>query len=324
MYTEYMKEVEYEGPPMDEARPESIERSKGSPIAPTIRTFRNDVNEEGSKTTRLGILMAQRARSEAAGRSRIPEEESEHQEHHFGRIIFLLLLILAFGIGVGMYALIGGRTSTPALSEITEEGKTQTKQRNGGTIAIGHSSREQLLTAVLDMFRAATLARGETKLITLTTTDRAGETVAATTSALFSALDMIVQSETGNLVRSLESTLTYGIALDEASGEISGFLELRSRSYAETFAGMLRLEKTMASDLIPLLKPTMKKSNVLLLRGRAWNDERIEGVSARVLSDPDGVSSLAYAFLPDRKTLIIAGGRDVLRLLVTRAQNTSK
>ena len=308
---------------MDEARPESTERSKGSPTAPTIRTFRDDVNEEGSKTTRLGILMAQRARSEAAGRSRIPEEDSVHTEHHFGRIIFLLLLILAFGIGVGMYALIGGRTSPPALSEITEEGK-QTKQRDGGTIAIGHSSREQLLTAILDMFHAATLARGETKLVTLTTTNRAGETVAATTSALFSALDMTVQSETGNLVRSLESTVAYGLTLDETSGEISGFLELRSRSYAETFAGMLRLEKTMSSDLIPMLKPAMKKSDVLLLRGRAWNDERIEGVPARVLSDPDGVSSLAYAFLPDRKTLIIAGGRDVLRLLVTRAQNTSK
>ena len=319
-----MKEVEYDGPPMDGVRYESSERSKGSPAAPTIRTFRNDVNEEVGKTTRLGILMAQRARSEAAGRSRIPEEDNGHIEHHFGRIIFLLLLILAFGIGVGMYALIGGRTSTPALSEITEEGKTQTKQRDGGTIAIGHSSREQILTAILDMFHAATLARGETKLITLTTTDRAGEAVAATTSALFSALNMTVQSETGNLVRSLESTVAYGLALDDASGGITGFLELRSRSYAETFAGMLRLEKTMASDLIPMLKPTMKKSDVLLLRGRAWNDERIEGVSARVLSDPDGVSSLAYAFLPDRKTLIITGGRDVLRALIAQAQDTSK
>ena len=87
---------------------------------------------------------------------------------------------------------------------------------------------------------------------------------------------------------------------------------------------MLRLEKTMSSDLIPMLKPAMKKSDVLLLRGRAWNDERIEGVSARVLSDPDGVSSLAYAFLPDRKTLIITGGRDVLRALIAQAQDTSK
>lgn len=319
-----MKDVDYNGPPMEEIRPESIERSKGSPTAPTIRTFRNDVNEEGSKTTRLEILMAQRARNEAAGRSRIPEEDSAHTEHHFGRIIFLLLLVLAFGIGVGMYALIGGRTSGTPVTETREEGKTPLSPKNGAAIAIGHSSREQILVTIADVFRTTTLASRETELITLTTTDRGGGSVAATTSTIFSALDMIMHSETDNLVRSLDNTTTYGLYAGDAPNAISGFLELRSRSYTETFAGMLRWEKAMADDLIPILKPAMKKSEGALLRGRAWNDERIDGVPARVLSDPDGVSSLAYAFLPDRKTLIIAGGKDTLRTLITQAQNATK
>jgi hypothetical protein len=318
-----MKEVEYEGPPMDEARPESIERSKGSPVAPTLRTLQIDANEESKKTTKLGILMAQRARNEAAGRPRILEETG-HIEHHLGRIIFVLLLVLAFGIGVGMYALIGGRDSKPLIPESDGAMETMRTTESTATIAIERSSREQILATIAEKFNAAKIVSGTTQYITLTTTDQGGGHVSATTSTIFSAFDLIVHSETGNLVRSLDGTAIYGLYASENTGDLSGFLELRSRSYPETFAGMLRWEKAMADDLIPLLKPMMKKNDIVFFRGRTWSDERIENVPARVLNGPDGIAALAYAFLPDRKTLIIAGGQETLRALIKQSQNAGK
>lgn len=260
--------------------------------------------------------MAERARRETQGLSRttIPEEEAGT---HLGRTIFLLLLVLAFGIGVGMYALIG-TSPAPSSSDVPNSLEKERGAENGPSIAIDHSSREEILAAIATLFNKTTLARGEIQLITFTANNGARSAILATTSAVFTALT--VPPPPQELLYSLNTELSYGVFSD---GDITGFFKLRTRSYPDTFAGMLNWEKVMANSLILALNPNTKTSDIALLRGRAFRDERIAGINARVLSDPDGVAMIAYAF-HDKKTLIIAGGREALRALIEQSRTAAK
>lgn len=312
-----MKDITYEGPPLDEGQDGATKiplRSKGSSLVPVLRTFQTDAQEEALKTTKLSLVMAERARKEEQGLSRT---ETDEPSHHLGRTIFLLLLVLAFGIGVGLYALIGNSLfrSSPSNTQGLPERKIIAQ--DGASLAINQSSREQILTSVADLFAQTTLAQGETRMIYFTATDATGENVYATTSAFLRKLG---KAPSESFLRSLDTQMVYGVY---SVGELVGFFEFHTRSYPETFAGMLAWESVMGDDLILLLNPKMKKSDIALLRGRAFKDERIAGVPARVLSNPDNVASIAYAF-PDRSTLIIAGGRDTLRTLIERSRKESK
>jgi hypothetical protein len=267
------------------------------------------MQEEALKTTKLAVLMAERARNEARGLARVPERESDQHDHHLGRIIFMLFLVLAFGIGVGLYALIGPATAKIPIGEIKKVEPIQ----SATTIAVGNSSPEELRGAIAALFNTTTLPEGGERRVEFTTTDAGGKVVAAPTTAVLSALGTTAPPQA--LLSSLDTTLTYGIY---STGALVGFFKLHSRSYPETFGGMLKWEPAMAGALIPFLNPNMKKSDATLIRGRSFKDERVGGTNARVLSDPDGVVAIAYAF-PDQETLIIAGGREALKELIEKS-----
>ena len=92
-----MKEISYDSSRFDkenEERNKKQPQSRGSAKAPTVRTFRADVEgliqEKG--VTKNAITMAEAARREARGESRFPVEE---EGSHLGRVIFILLLVLS-------------------------------------------------------------------------------------------------------------------------------------------------------------------------------------------------------------------------------------
>ncbi len=301
-----MKDINYEGPPLEENNETATPlRSKGSADAPTLRTLRTDVGDliGSGKTTAVDVVIAEKKRREELGLPRIKEEEGRP---HLGRIIFILTLILAFSIGVGAYALFGTKISLPFLSEKNSQATKQSETPNDTSLAIGHSSRAQILADIATVFTKTTLARGDMRTVIFT----AGDAQIATTSALLSLL--ATKRLPQGLIHSLDETANYRIY---STGSLVGFLELYSRSYTETFAGMLKWEPEMGVDLISALNPSVTKGDINALHGRAFKDERILDVDARVLSDPDNVSSLAYAFI-DQKTLIIAGGRETLTALI--------
>ena len=78
-------------------------RSKGSSTAPTVRTFRADVEELIQKkgTTKTQIIMAEAEEKGKRGEHRVLHKQ---ENSHFGRIIFLLSLILAFALGICVHS----------------------------------------------------------------------------------------------------------------------------------------------------------------------------------------------------------------------------
>lgn len=305
-----MKEVEYDKPIGKEY--DSHARSRGSTKAPTVRTFRTDVQEliQEKGTTKTQIIMAEEARRERRGEPRLLEESDDS---HFGRIIFLLTLILAFALGIGAYVLLGTKTSLPFISQKTAP-EVKPITTDTAQILITNSPREQILADLSITFGKTSLLQDQTREVVFNVKESNGETRPATTAELLSALSLQIPPD--EFLRSLSDTPHYGIYSKE---KLTGYLQISSRSYPNTFSGILEWEPRMFEDLTPVLNPWYDRKNISTLRDREFKDERIGTIDARVLRDPEGNTVLAYAFA-NKETLVISNSTDTLLTLVTKLE----
>lgn len=309
-----MKEISYDSSRFEKENEEQRKKqvqSRGSSIAPTVRTFRADVEgmiqEKG--VTKNEITMAEAARRESRGESRFPVEE---EGSHLGRIIFILLLVLAFGIGTGVYALIGTKVTLPFFSVAT----TTPVTTDDVTIDIYNSPREQILADISLSFGKTALPSGAERAVNFMTKNSDGSSVPATLQQFLKVINAAQTSQP--LSTFVDPALTYRI---HAGVALTGVITLRTRSYADAFATLLDWEPDMANDLIPILNPWYGRKELKNLEGRMFHDEQIGIINARVLSDVLGNSLVAYAFV-DKKTLYIAGNRDSLTAQLSEALTT--
>ncbi len=299
-----MKEISYDSSRFDKENEEQNKKqiqSRGSTKAPAVRTFRADVEgliqEKG--VTKNDITMAEAARRESRGESRFPVEE---EGSHLGRIIFILLLVLAFGIGTGMYALIGTKITIPFLAVSTSTPVTT----DDVSIDISHSPPEQIFADISLSFGKTALPNGSERAVNFITKSADGSSVGATLQQFLKAVNASQASLP--LPTFVDPELSYHIHSGTA---LTGVITLHTRSYPDAFATLLEWEPSMANDLIPILNPWYSRKDLKNLDGRMFHDELIGTVNARILSDVLGKSLLAYAFV-DKKTLYIAGSRETL------------
>ena len=308
-----MKEISYDSSRFDkenEERTKKQPQSRGSRIAPTVRTFRADVEELIQETgvTKNEITMAEAARRESRGEKRFPVEE---EESHLGRIIFALLLVLAFGIGTGVYALIGTKVTLPFFSVASSTPVTT----DDVSINISSVSREQILADISLSFGKTSLPSGGERVVKFITTNADGSVLQASLEQFLKALNTAQISLP--LASFLQSDFDYHI---HSGNALTGVLTLETRSYADAFATLLEWEPNMANDLVPVLNPWYTRKDLKNLDGRMFHDEQIGAINTRILSDMLGNTLIAYAFV-NKKTLYIAGNRDALiaKLLAIQA-----
>ncbi len=294
-----MKEVDYQGPALEQEIKKK-ERSKGSEVIPVVRTFRADVDALMKKeaTTKTQIVMAEAARREARGESRVQEKDSSH----LGKIIFLLTLILAFILGVGAYVLLGTTLNIPLFSGADNNATTTPETTTApAEILLTDSPREQILADISILFKKTILLAKDTRKVIFLTKDASGGSREATAQEFLTAIpERPIPTE---LLRSLDTSFTFHVFSEQ---RLSGGFTFLSRSYPNTFAAMLEWEKTMTQDLLPIINPQIKRTEINTLRGRQFKDMRIENIDTRALSDLEGNIILIYA-LPDKKHLIISG-----------------
>ncbi len=308
-----MKEISYEGPLFDKEREEwekkkkPNERPKGNDEIRPLRTYRTDVEElvQKEKTTPIQVAMAEAARREERGESRIL---SENKKGHLGWIIFALLLILAFGVGVGLYVLVGAKVDIPLLDTATTTPATDQETRDALSISISGVQKEQIIADIAIAFEKTTLPKGESRMIRFLTKEGEEERD-ATTGEFLDALFPMFDSATHTLAPTLDTLLTYRVYSNGTS--LSGIIRIASRSHPATYAAMLEWEPTMGMDLVPVMNAWYDKTYLSGLQGRAFTDQRVAGKDVRVLYDVTERLVLAYGFA-DKKTLVIAGNIDAL------------
>lgn len=277
----------------------------------------NPLNEK--KAAKLERFLAGAAERKEAARTANIALDAE--EAGLGKTIFLLSLILAFGVGVGAYAVVG--VALPNLLETTLRAATSSlaavanapRPTDSPTINIANASRDTLIFAAWDIYKNATTPIGGVRTVRFTNTDTLGDTRDATAHEVLAALAK--EKPSPEILRSLHTSFAFGIL---TGAEPVGFMTFSSRSYPETFAALLRTEPQIAEGLLPFLRPDVKRSTIPLLRQTPFVDRRVNGAHARVLiDDMSGASVLAYAFIGNN--LIIAGGEDALRILLLRSDS---
>lgn len=238
----------------------------------------------------------------------------EKDEPSLSTVIFVLSLVLAFGLGVGVYVLMGITIPNPLAGVLRTQLQAAAVTKvvsKPPEILLTDSPRAQILVDIgiasvnvstsLDEYAVPILIKEED-----------GSTRPAHAREFLNAISARPISE--RLLHSLDTSLTYSIY---TTGEISGRLRLVSRSYPNTFAAMLDYEGIMARDILPLTHPRIRASDIVMSGKRTFVDERINNIDTRVLLDPFGDVLIIYGFL-DKKTLLIAGDRDAF------TQNTPK
>lgn len=307
-----MKEIEYNGPAFkskEERLSQKNVRSKGSAKAPTVRTFRADVEELIQKkgTTKTQIVMAEAARREERGEHRVLHKEDTS---HLGRIIFLLMLILAFTLGLGAYIFIGTNISLPFISQTSVEEKQVTTDTIN--ILITDSPREQILADLSITFGKTSLPQDQTREVSFKIKEADEKLRSATTKEILGALSL--QTPPDELLQSLSDIPFYGIY---SKDKLTGYIQISSRSYPNTFSGMLLWEPNMFQDLTPVLNPWYDRRNIKDLRDRIFKDEHLGTIDARVLRDVEGETVLAYTFV-NKKILLITNSTDTLLALTAK------
>lgn len=308
-----MKEISYEGPLFDKEREEwekkkkPNERPKGNDDIRPLRTYRTDVEElvQKEKTTPIQVVMAEAARREERGESRVA---SENKGGHLGWVIFSLLLILAFGVGVGLYVLVGAKVDIPLLDTATTTPATDPETRDALSITISGAQKEQIIADIAIAFEKTTLPKGEARMIRFIVKEEEEERD-ATTKEFFDSLFPMFDSITLTLVPTLDTSIEYRAFSNGTS--LSGIIRIPARSQPAAYATMLEWESTMGVDLVPVMNAWYDRSYLSGLQGRAFTDRRIAGEDVRVLYDVTERPVLAYGFA-NKKTLVIAGNTDAL------------
>lgn len=300
-----MKEIEYNKSNFEKATAEKDMKPHSN--IPTVRTFRADVQEliKEKGTTRTDVAMAEAARRETRGEKRFPVEE---EGVHLGKIILLLILVLAFGLGVGGYALFGTHLGSFFGSTATSTSPTPTTEDI--EVDLTDSPREQVLADISIAFGKTYLPTGGRRTIVFLTKDGDGTLRKATKEEFFSAVSS--QAMPPALFLSLDGQFTYQVY---SSSTLSGVITLGSRSFSDTFASVLDWEPEMTKMLIPALDPWYDRKNIIGLSERKFKDEQYQGVGMRTLYDLDGDSVLSYAIV-NKRTLIIAGKIDGVRSVI--------
>ncbi len=305
---EHMKEIVFEKT-TDELTAQGAEQKhaggRGPQATPILRTFSGDVEnlvrEKG--ITKTQVVMAEEARREDRGEARTVHSD----DSHLTQIIFFLLLILAFGVGLGLYVLIGVKAK-PVDTRVP-----QIKTERMYEVNITNTPREQILADIATAFSKTSYTPNESRVVAFTVTDAQKNNRDALPKEFLDAL-----AETpipDSLRRALGDTITLRVHGQSITTPLLGSLQFSIRSYPNTFAGMLEWENNMAGELIPSLDPNFSRNTLRTLSGRPFVDARVSGLDARVLRTTDGQVALAYVFVGSEH-LVIAKNTDILASVI--------
>jgi hypothetical protein len=297
-----MKEISYE-PQEEVPQPKSVVRSRGSDIAPPMRTFSKDVSElvERERLTKAQVIMAEADRRESRGEARTHQENDNHLTY----IIFGLLLMLAFGVGVGAYVLIVPHKEKEKVMNTAEVLRTERQIE----IPLRDTAKEALLADVSLAYQEKVTQPKEARIAVFTMSVNGGERDATAGEVLSIATERMISE---SFLRSITTELSLTIYSEKIGDPKHGYVTMKAKSYPNAALGLLEWEATMGADLILLLDPRYTRSMIPLLRAREWESKRIGGADARLLKDPEGGVAIAYTIV--RPNTIIIARNDTLLL----------
>lgn len=288
-------------------------------ILKPLRTYKDDIIEAvRRKKASLVTIVAAEQRERAKKAPLAPELPSHETARKFIVIIISVALIAAGASSVVFFYFLNTQNTTP-------------KELGISALVFSESEKEfEIIDLVGDDLIKSLYTEKENTSISLNTIQHlyiTKETLLGKhlldTKDFFEELQMQIPKP---LLRSFESKFMLGIHAFDGN---QPFFILKTKSFDNTFAGMLNWEETMSSDLTPLFGPFINKSLIALEEGRAiptigtavFTDTIIKSRDARVLLNAQGKIALLYSFI-DKETVILTTNEHTFNEIVTRLSST--
>lgn len=103
----------------------------------------------------------------------------------------------------------------------------------------------------------------------------------------------------GDLNRALKDDFMFGV-YNSQNSEPRRFLILTNNFFERAFSGLLQWEKTMVSDLAPLLLTAVPS----IAPGQLFGDKVVRNKDSRLITDSEGKTILFYGFLDNARVVI--------------------
>ncbi len=295
------------------SRPLRSEVSENKPRI--LRTYKDDVAKalENGKTSMAQMVLAEQRKKEQVQEKKTAT--SKENMPFFVSSIFLGFIGLLILTGAVFYFL------------TTEDGVDKKQQINLSTIIfteeireidITDTSKKSLTKKISDEIKNIDITLDFieniyfTKQIPLTAIDSLEEQQYIKT--LVSAEQFLRKIEAGasdTLLRSLSDEFVFGVHVFNGN---QPFMILKTDFFENSFTGLLKWEKSMAKDLLPLFAVAEYKDDIV---NKKFKDIIIKNRDIRALIDENNEIALLYSFF-DKNTIIISTAEETLDEVISR------
>ena len=316
MYTEIsMKEVAYEGAAFRreefawEERKRTYKRLRQPAPVFRVRTLHQDL--------------------ERAQRTVLPPVPVKQERlWTLNHALFALAVVFALSIGIGAYALFSqsgierprshknelNYTATDAGTRRETEtaaAKPRSETREAAALLVTGSSRTEIAADVAIIAGNTYLLSGNTRDIR-TLKKEGGETTPLDAHEFLSTMTSKIPP---SLLRAIDMRdHRFGLIMTEE--RLEGYLFLSIGAYPYAAGGMREWERSLATELLPILAPWRSKTAIEMTGARAFTDLHIGTVDTRTILDDAGKPLILYAF-PNKEHLLITTSQEAFTMLVS-------
>jgi hypothetical protein len=251
-----------------------------------IKTFRSDA-VEATKTKQMSVAKIAIAESEQRRERGEDIEVQPKRKSRIGSLIAVILVIIgAISIPTVLYILNQKTKEVPVNIE-----KTVVPFDHQDTLTLNNATREDFTNALDEIQTKISTASGIGYIKVLEKIQDVDKNTITQSIDPYVFAGLIGPNIPSALARSFDS---YMFGMDSSKP----FIILRTSSYQQTFAGMLRWETKMIIDLSPVLNLS---ADTL---GHSLTDQVVINKDVRAVTALDGTIIFLYGFL-DNQTLVI-------------------
>ncbi len=263
-----------------------------------LRTYQGDVEEIISKNnlSATSILVAEDDR-----RRQAPENPKNPGDSSARNKFFILLgtiLVLLGVITVG--AIYSIKSNEKAF--VAERAKSIVSFSKELVLPVASSTRNELISKIVSENKLFKDPVNSVLFINTTNPDQSAFDVRG-------VLELLAPRMPGTLLRSFTGKYMLGVYSYDKN---EPFIILTTSDYAQSFAGMLKWEKDMSSDLGDIFSIIKTASST-----EEFIDLSLKNKDLRVLRDEKGNTELLYSFI-DKNTLIIAKNESLFGAIIAK------
>lgn len=292
---------------------EEVKAPQGEPPQPIIRTYEDDaavaLKDKGASI--ISVAVAEQEKNQ----ERLARQQEERKQAQRRKIFTILSLILILG-GVsvlGYIYLYPILSRQKPIEEIRAQAHIFTEHIQELNITNLSSA---LIKQEISAFNKKPLSEGITQLRLLHT---AQDNTSSSDYESYSFFETISERVPRAMMRSFDPLFTLAFS-KQKDAQISPILIMNVDSFDIAYAGMLRWEESMVSDLAFLFPVrTEQHSASTTQQIPVFYDLIVDNKDTRAIESSNGNIRIIYSF-PDRQTLIITSDTNTLREVFKRLE----